>query len=71
MNFLDGTSTLKRFGFNEPSSGLKNGESHDEGSLKPKRFNVDVPSNEFTTFGFVFQFLSVLCAHVRLRKCYL
>ena len=35
-------------------------ESPDEGLLKSKRFNVDFPSNKFTTFGLCFSILSDL-----------
>ena len=49
--YFDGKSTLKRFGFDKPSSGLKyvkkcylNSDGYpDEDLLKPKRFNVDFP----------------------------
>ena len=53
MNLLEGKSMSKRFGFNEPSSGLFNG-------AKPKHFKADFLSYKFTFGSRCFEFSPLL-----------
>ena len=76
MNLLEGKSTLKCFSFHETSPGLQSllfyqhalkFQSPDGGSLKPKCFNVNFPSNKFVTFEllcFVFFFSLYLSLYI-------
>ena len=63
MNSLEGKSIFKRVYFDDPSLRIENGKTNvlsrlillffspDEGSLNPKRFNINFPSHKFITFG--------------------